>query len=418
VFLNTKWPIQLALQLKNLPMEKKERIILLLLAALNFTHILDFMIMMPLGNHLILYFNISGQKFSIIIASYSISACIASLVASFFVDNYDRKKVLLFGYIGFLSGTLLCGIAPTANLLLAARILAGLFGGLIGAQVLSIVADTFAYEKRAEAMGYLMTAFSVASVIGVPFALFLADSISWHAPFILVGGLGFLVVPLLIRHIPSMTKHLENRAVHKPSFIATLKKVFAGNPQILGLMLSAFLMLGHFLIIPFITPYMEFNVGFERSQIKYIYIVGGIVTLFTAPFIGKLADKHGKQKVFVICALLSLLPVFFITNMPAIPFYYVLMVTGFWFIAANGRNIASSAMVSNVVPTEHRGSFMSINSSVQQLFTGFASLIAGWIVVTHKPNPKLVHYEWVGYLSLAVIAGCIFISRKLKKVSL
>jgi predicted MFS family arabinose efflux permease len=250
------------------PMQKKEKIILLLLATLNFTHILDFMIMMPLGNHLIPYFQISGQKFSVILASYSVSACIASLIASFFVDNFDRKKVLLFGYTGFLTCTILCGLAPTANTLTAARIIAGLFGGLIGAQVLSIVADTFPYERRGTAMGYLMTAFSVASIIGVPMGLLLADKFSWHAPFLLVGGMGVLVIPLLIRFIPTMNFHLINRPDTNPGFTLTLQHVFAGKKQMIALMFSAFLMMGHFLIIPFITPYMEFNVGFERSQIK------------------------------------------------------------------------------------------------------------------------------------------------------
>jgi MFS transporter, DHA1 family, inner membrane transport protein len=395
-------------------MQKNEKIILLLLAALNFTHILDFMIMMPLGNHLITYFNIDGQKFSFILAAYSVSACIASLVASFFVDNYDRKKVLLLGYTGFLVGTFLCGVAPTANLLLCARVVAGLFGGIIGAQVLSIVADIFPYEKRATAMGYLMTAFSVASIVGVPLGLFLADLFSWHAPFILVAVLGALLIPLLVKYIPSMGGHIKVGASKKASFTTTFKNVFANQQQVLALVLAAFLMLGHFLIIPFITPYFEFNVGFERSQIKYIYVVGGVLTLFTAPLIGKLADKYGKLQIFTLCACLSLAPIFFITNMPAIPFYYVLMVTGFWFIVANGRNIASSALVSNVVPPEHRGSFMSINASVQQMFTGIASLLAGWIVVTKQPNPSLLHYNWVGYVSLMVIIFCIAISRKLK----
>ena len=395
-------------------MEKKEKIILLLLASLNFTHILDFMIMMPLGNHLITYFHISGQKFSVILASYSVSACIASLIASFFVDNFDRKKVLLFGYSGFLIGTILCGVAPTANTLIGARITAGLFGGLIGAQVLSIVADTFPYERRGLAMGYLMTAFSVASIVGVPIGLLLADRFSWHAPFLLVGILGIVLIPLLMKYIPSMTMHMQHKLEHRPGFALTLQNVFSSKLQVYGLMLSAFLMMGHFLIIPFITPYMEFNVGFERSQIKYIYVVGGIVTLFTAPLVGKLADTYGKLRVFIISALLSLLPIFFITNMPAIPFYYALIVTGFWFIVANSRNIASSTMVSNVVPPEHRGSFMSINSSVQQLFTGMASLIAGFIVVTKQPNPKLLHYHWVGYLSLLVILFCIFLSKKIE----
>ena len=395
-------------------MQKNEKIILLLLAALNFTHILDFMIMMPLGNHLITYFNINGQKFSFILAAYSVSACIASLVASFFVDNYDRKKVLLSGYTGFLVGTFLCGVAPTANLLLCARVVAGLFGGIIGAQVLSIVADIFPYEKRATAMGYLMTAFSVASIVGVPMGLFLADLFNWHAPFILVAVLGALLIPLLLKYIPNMSGHIKIDAPKKASFSATYKNVFANQQQVLALALAAFLMLGHFLIIPFITPYFEFNVGFERSQIKYIYVVGGVLTLFTAPFIGKLADKYGKLQIFTLCACLSLAPIFFITNMPAIPFYYVLMVTGFWFIVANGRNIASSALVSNVVPPEHRGSFMSINASVQQMFTGIASLLAGWIVVTKQPNPSLLHYNWVGYVSLVVIIFCIAISKRLK----
>jgi MFS transporter, DHA1 family, inner membrane transport protein len=394
-------------------MTSKERIILILLAALNFTHILDFMIIMPLGNYLMPYFNISGQKFSIIVAAYSISACVAGLIASFFVDNFDRKKVLLFGYIGFLAGTILCGFAPSANLLLAARIVAGLFGGLIGAQVMSIVADTFPYERRGQAMGYLMTAFSVASVVGVPFGLFLSNKISWHAPFLLVGGLGIVLIPLLIRFIPSMTKHMKAHEGEKPNPIANFLSVFRNNRQVLALTLAGSLMLGHFLIIPFINPYMEFNVGFSKTQTQFIYVVGGLVTLVSAPLAGKMADKMGKLKLFTIAAILSLGPIVLITNMPAIPFYYVLMVTGFWFMAANARSVSSSAIVSGVVAPEHRGSFMSLNSSIQQMCTGIAALIAGFIIVTDKSTQKITHYPWVGWLSLLVIVACIFLGKNL-----
>lgn len=394
-------------------MTSKEKTILILLAALNFTHILDFMIMMPLGNYLMPYFNISGQKFSVIVAVYPVSACVASLVASFFVDAFDRKKVLLFGYIGFLVGTILCGFAPSANLLLASRIVAGLFGGLIGAQVLSIVADTFPYERRAQAMGYLMTAFSLASVFGVPFGLFLATWISWHAPFLLVGGLGIIVVPLLVRYIPPMTQHMQNKEAIQIPPVQKFLYIFRNNRQVLALTLAGSIMLGHFLIIPFINPFMEFNVGFSQTQTKYIYVVGGLITLISAPFAGKMADKVGKLKVFTLAAILSLLPVFLITNMPAIPFYYVLMVTGFWFMVANARNVTASAMVSGVVAPEHRGSFMSINAAIQQMCTGIAALIAGFIIVTDKATQKISHYSWVGYLSLAVIVACIFLGRRL-----
>jgi DHA1 family inner membrane transport protein len=168
-------------------MNWKERILLLLMAAINFTHILDFMVMMPLGNFLMPYFNITAQQFSVVVASYSIAAAISGFSAAFFVDRYDRKRVLLFGYSGFVIGTICCGIAPTYPLLLISRIVAGLFGGLIGAQVLSIVADSFSYERRASAMGLLFSAFSLASIVGVPFALFLAGTFSWHAPFLLIG---------------------------------------------------------------------------------------------------------------------------------------------------------------------------------------------------------------------------------------
>jgi MFS transporter, DHA1 family, inner membrane transport protein len=190
-------------------MNKNERILLFLLAAINFIHILDFMIFMPLGNYLIPYFQISTQQFSLIVSAYSYSAFASGIIAAFVSDNFDRKKCLLFGYTGFIIGTLFCGIVPDYKFLIAARIMAGLFGGLIGAQVLSIVADTLPYEKRGRAMGFLMAAFSVASVLGVPLSLYIANLISWHAPFILVSAMGFVLIPFTIKFIPPMRGHLS-----------------------------------------------------------------------------------------------------------------------------------------------------------------------------------------------------------------
>ncbi|HEY8388690.1 MAG TPA: MFS transporter [Parasegetibacter sp.] len=393
-------------------MSGKERGMLWLLAAINFTHILDFMIMMPLGNYLMPYFHISAQQFSFIVASYTISAGISGFTAAFFVDNYDRKKVLLFAYIGFVIGTLLCGLAPTYHMLLGARILAGIFGGLIGAQVLSIVADSFSYERRGKAMGTLMSAFSLASVIGVPLGLFLATRISWHAPFLLVGGMGLIIIPLVIKYLPSVSGHLVNKGSRvKP--LEVLSNIFRNPPQVLALSFSALMMMGHFVIIPFLNPYMEFNVGFTKDQTMLIYTVGGLSTFFTAPYIGKLADKYGKRRIFTIFVIASLVPIFLITNMPAIPFYYVLVVTGIWFILSLGRNIPAQAMISNVVEPVQRGSFMSFNSSVQQMFTGIASLIAG-VIVIKQPSGAIEHYPWVGYLSMALVCCSIFIARRIE----
>lgn len=394
-------------------MTKKERILLFLLAAINFTHILDFMIIMPLGNYLIPYFHISTQQFSLIVSAYSYSAFASGIIAAFVIDNFDRKKSLLFGYTGFIIGTLLCGIAPDYKFLIAARIMAGLFGGLIGAQVLSIVADTFPYEIRGRAMGYLMAAFSVASVLGVPLSLYIANLISWHAPFILVAAMGFILIPFTIKFIPPMREHLKHNKGRKPAEAFLI--IFSRKNALIALSLSALIMFGHFLIVPFLNPFMEFNVGFSKNEIPLTYVVGGVATLFSAPIFGRLSDKYGKLRIYTICSILTLPFVYFISNMPAIAFYYVLMVTGIWFVVANGRSIAAQAMISNVIEPKYRGSFMSLNSSFQQLFVGSASFAAGLMVSNDPVTKRIYHYHWVGYVSIAVLAFCIFLGYALKR---
>ena len=398
-------------------MNKKERIILTILASLNFTHILDFMIMMPLGNYLMPHFNISAQFFSWIVAAYPVTACVSGLIAAFYVDQYDRKTVLLFAYIGFLVGTLCCGIAPDEYFLMAARILTGFFGGLIGAQVLSIIGDVFPYEKRGRAMGTVFMAFSVASVFGVPFSLYLANLISWHAPFILIALLGVPIAFLIIRFLPPMRIHLQPKGENvkfKPDVAKVVSDIFSNKAQIIALLLSGFLMLGHFMVIPFINPYMEFNIGWSKSETPLIYMVGGSCALISSAIIGRMADKYGKLRVFMICLVLSLIPIFFITNMPPISFYLMLAIFGFWFTFSTGRNIPAQAMITTVVNPSQRGQFMSFNSSFQQLFTGLSSIIAGLIVVK-SPNGKIEHYNLVGYLSAAIVFSTLFFAMRLAK---
>ena len=396
-------------------MDRKERILLLLLAGINFTHILDFMIIMPLGNYLMPYFHITTQQFALIVSAYSYAAFTSGIIAAFVIDNFDRKKSLLFGYTGFIIGTFLCGIAPNYQFLIGARILAGLFGGLIGAQVLSIVADTFSYEKRGRAMGSLMAAFSLASVLGVPISLYLANIWNWHAPFIIVAGLGALLIPLTIRFVPPMRMHLEHSRNRRNT--EAISVIFSRKTSLIALSLSGLLMLGHFIIVPFINPYMEFNVEFSKNQIPLIYVVGGAATLFSAPVFGKLADKHGKLKMYSITAVATLPFVFLITHMPTIPFYYVLIVTGLWFIVSNGRSISAQAMISNVMEPQYRGSFMSLNSSFQQLFVGSASFMAGLIVSNDPVTHKIYHYNWAGFLSIAILLFCVYLGRVLRKNS-
>ena len=300
---------------------------------------------------------------------------------------------------------------------MAARVLTGFFGGLIGAQVLSIIGDTFPYEKRGRAMGTVFMAFSIASVFGVPFSLYLANLISWHAPFIFIVILGVPIIFLINSFLPPMRIHLQPRDENvkfRPDVGKVISDILGNKAQLMALILSGLLMLGHFMVIPFINPYMEFNIGWSKSETPLIYMVGGVCALISSAIIGRMADKYGKLKVFVICLVLSLAPIFFITNMPAISFYLMLAIFGLWFTFSTGRNIPAQAMITTVVNPAQRGQFMSFNSSFQQLFTGLASIIAGLIVIK-APDGKIQHYNLVGYLSAAIVFSSIFFALALAK---
>ncbi len=395
-------------------MNSKERLLLFVLAAVNFTHIMDFMIMMPLGPQLMKLFQITPQQFGFAVSAYSITAGISGFISAFFVDRFDRKKLLLFAYIGFVIGTFSCAFAPTYLLLVAARVLAGMFGGMIGAQVLSIVSDTFGYERRARAMGILMTAFSLASVAGVPSGLWLAARYSWHMPFLAIGFLGVVVVLGILFLVPPINKHLlEARPKGNPLHVLT--DIFNTPNQMRALTLSIVLMMGHFSIIPFIAPSLVGNAGYHQDQIFLIYLVGGALTIFTSPLVGRIADQRGKYPVFVVAALFSLIPIWFITNLSPVPLWVVLGISGMFFIAANGRMIPTQALISSVVTPQQRGGFMSINSSMQQLSTGIAANIAGAMIV-EGPNGRLEHYNWVGYFSITLIVASIFLARRVKSI--
>lgn len=397
-------------------MNSKEKRLLFILAAVNFTHIMDFMIMMPLGPQLMNLLHIDPQQFGLAVSAYAITAGCSSFAAAFFVDRFDRKKVLLFAYVGFVAGTFSCAVAPNYELLVAARVLAGLFGGMIGAQVLAIVADTFEYERRARAMGILMTSFSLASVAGVPAGLWLAAKFSWHIPFVAIGSLGVVVAILIALFVPPVNKHLmEHQPFGNP--VRVLTDIFQTPNQMKALSLSIVLMLGHFVIIPFIAPSLVGNAGYSEQNIFLIYLVGGALTIFTSPLVGKLADRRGKYPVFVVFALLSLIPVWLITNLWPMPLWVVLIISGLFFVVVNGRMVPMQAIVSGVVTPQQRGGFMSINSSMQQLSTGVAAMIGGAIV--HKTaEGRIEHYALVGYFSIVLIAASIWLAGRVKPIEI
>ncbi len=396
-------------------MTQKEKLLLFILACINFTHIIDFMIMMPLGPQLMHIFNISPRQFGFVVSAYGLSAGVSGFLAAFFVDNYDRKKVVLFAYTGFVVGTIACAFSPTYEILILARIVAGIFGGVLGSQVMSIVADAFEYERRATAMGYITTAFSLAAVIGIPSGLYLATKFGWHSPFLILGGLGIIVIFLIYQFVPKLDKHLKNRQPKQSPF-AVITDITKNPNQLRALLLSTIIMLGHFSIIPYISPTLVANVGFGQDNLFLIYLVGGLCTIFSAPMVGKLADRKGKYPIFVLFACLSMLPIFLITNMFSGNMWVVLPISGIFFVFSNGRLIPTQAIVSSVVTPQQRGSFMAINSSVQLFAQAIATNIGGFII-HENASGYLENYPFVGYFAIIMIFFSIFIAKTVKPIA-
>lgn len=396
------------------PLTRAELILLLTMATVQFTHIMDFMIMMPMGPQLMRLFSIEPREFGFLVAAYNFAAGITGLIGAFFLDRFDRKKALIVSYIGFTVGTVACAFAPTYILLLAARALAGLFGGVMGALIMSIVGDSIPPQKRGRAMGIVMTSFSLASVFGVPFGLALATHFSWHAPFLFIGGVASIMIAIIAMRMPGMTGHLQSLE-SRPSPYHVIHRVVTNPNQVRGLSLTVLLMLSQFMIIPFFSPSLVANAGFREDQLPFVYLVGGGLTIFTSPLIGRLSDRIGRPPVFVIFSLLLMLPAYFITHMGPTPIQIALLWTALFFVASNGRFVPAWAMITSTVRPEARGSFLSLNSSLQSMAGGAASFISS-LIVFKAADGRLMQYDLIGYISIAIGVVVILVGRNLKPV--
>jgi MFS transporter, DHA1 family, inner membrane transport protein len=389
---------------------KKQSILIALMAAVQFTHIVDFVIMMPLGPQLMRTLNINPTQFGIVVSAYTFSAAISGLIGAFFLDKYNRKSALLFLYIGFVIGTFFCALSNTFEFLVIARIFTGAFGGLLGSMVMAIVGDAVPEQQRGKAIGIVMGAFSLASVVGIPVGLILANSYNWNAPFYFLGILSLIIGIFLFKYMENMTSHLQQKNM-KLKWYSVVIDVLKSANQRNALLLTFLLMSGHFIVFTFLSPYMVANVGFKETQLSLIYLVGGFVTFFSSPLIGKYTDKLGKKQVFIFFALLILPLIYVVTNLPQVSVPIALIVTSIFFIVIGGRVIPATATATSAVEPQQRGSFMAFNASVQQLGSGFAAFLAGAIVVKNS-NGLYEHFNYVGYVAIAInLVSIIVISR-------
>jgi len=353
--------------------------------------------MMPLGPQFIKALSINTHQFGLLLSSYTFAAAVAGVFATYYVDRFERRQLLLRLYICFIVATVACGFAPNYHLLFIARACAGAFGGILGSLVQTIVADSIPFERRGKALGTVMAAFSVSTVAGVPLSLFLAnhiESLGWRAPFMFIGLISTVILFIGYRNIPKISGHLHH--VQEGSRFKQIYEVLIAHQHARAFLFMGLIMITGFSVIPYIALYLTSNVGIANSYISLIYLCGGVATLMSSRLIGHMADKYGKVRVFRILAIISLIPLLVTTNLVPVPLWVVLINSTSFFILISGRMIPAMAIVSQLVEPKIRGTFMSLVGSVQMLASGIASVLAGW-VVTITADGKMEHYNLVGY---------------------
>ncbi len=381
---------------------RRELWLLFTLAGIQFTHILDFMIMMPLGPQFTQLFGITDAQFGLLVSAYTLAAGASGLLAATYIDRFGRKRLLLVLYALFALATLACGLAPTYGTLMTARIAAGVFGGVLSALSQTIVGDVIPFERRGRAMGIVMTSFSVATVAGVPAGLFLAAHLNWHATFIGIAALCAVLALFAAWTLPVLDDHL--RASNRPSVLGGIRTVLADANHLKAFVFSGLLMFAGFTVIPYITIYMQTNAGVRADQIPYVYLCGGVVTLFTARLFGRMTDQRGKVETFRLLAVAVIFPMVATTLVRGMPLWVVLIVSTLFFTCMSGRMIPGMAILTSAANPQLRGTFMTLNSAVQSAAMGVAAFVGGLII--SRDAQGLVQNYWMAAVVGAAASVC------------
>ncbi|MGD2139742.1 MAG: MFS transporter [Burkholderiales bacterium] len=398
----------------SLDPQLRERSLLLVLLGVQFTHLMDFMVLMPLGPQFMRIWQISPAQFAVLVSAYTLSAAITSVLCGLYVDRFDRKRALILIYGGFAVSTALCAAAPDFSWLLAARTISGAFGGVAGAAVYSIVGDVVPDARRGTAMGIVMTAFPISAVAGVPLGLTLANALSWRAPFIFLAAVSCLVLIAAIWLLPKMDAHVARARSRHP--LRQALEVFSNRNHLRALTLTAVMIFGGFSVIPFIAPYMVANVGLVESDLPWLYFFGGAATVFTSRLWGRLSDRHGKQHMFTIISSVSIIPLLACTNLPPAPLWVAITVMVTFMIFVSGRFVPAMAIVAGAAAPDLRGAFLSFNSAIQQLGSSAATLASGFII-GHTAGGTLTGYWKSGFVAVGCTFVAIWLARKVRIVN-
>lgn len=390
-------------------------LIICLLALTQFTVVLDFMVMSPLGDMLMKSMELKTKEFGLVVSAYAFSAGVSGILTAGFADSFDRKKLLLFFYIGFIIGTLFCGLANTYPLLIAARIFTGLFGGVIGSISLAIVADIFLPQQRGRVMGFLQMGFGASQVLGIPISLLLANNLGWQAPFLMIVGLAFIIWLVIVLKMKPITKHLEIKRDKNP--LKHLWDTFTNKQYQTGFIATALLSLGGFMMMPWGSAYSINNLKITQEELVPLFMVAGIASLIIMPTIGKISDKIDKFKLFTIASLWLIIVALVYTNLVPIPLWVLMAVNVCMMIGIMSRMVPAMALNTILPNIEDRGAFMSINSSLQQMAGGFAAAVGGMIVFQKDKFSPVENYNVLGIIMSIIVLINIYVVFRVSKIA-
>ncbi len=391
-----------------------QKFVITILALTQFSVVLDFMVMSPLGDVLMKQMNLSTNQFGISVAAYAVSAGISGLLTAGFADRYDRKKLLLFFYIGFILGTLFCGLATTYTMLLAARIITGIFGGVIGSISMAIVADLFPIQQRGRVMGFMQMGFGASQVLGIPISLYLSNHWGWQSPFLMIVGMATIILVMIVVKMQPFISHLDSKTEN--NVFKHLWNTIKNRNYRIGFLTTALLSLGGFMMMPWGSAFAINNLKITNEQLPILFMVAGVATLIIMPVIGKLSDTISKFKIFTFASIWMIIVVVIYTNMTESPLLVVMILNVTMMIGIMGRMVPSMALVSALPEMHDRGAFMSINSSLQQIAGGIASAIGGMILVQKTKLSPLEHYDILGYVVIVFAIANIFMLWRVSKL--
>jgi len=393
-----------------LPFSNYQKLVIALLALLQFTIVLDFMVLAPLGDYLMKSLSITPKGFGVVVSSYAFSAGASGILAAGFADKFDRKKILLFFYAGFIVGTLCCALATTYWMLLGARIITGLFGGVIGAISMTIMTDLFEVNQRGRVMGFVQMAFAASQVLGIPIGLYFANLWGWHSSFLMIVGLAVLIAITIVIKVKPIDKHLALQS-DKSAFLHLWHAVSNKSYQT-GFIATAFLSVGGFMLMPFSSAYLINNINITPQQLPMVFMFTGIASIIIMPLIGKLSDRIDKFMLFAAGSALAVVMILIYTNLVPIPLWQVVLVNMVLFMGIMSRMIPATTLTMSIPDMKDRGAFMSVNASLQQMAGGIAALCAGLIVTQKNSTSPLENYGILGIVVSVIIAVCcIFVYR-------